>query len=241
MTITIMRSNPHKTVADVMSSPVITIRDTDTYKHIVEVLQSSRISAVPVVAADDTVFGVVSESDLMLKEEGEVPSQGLHPVRHHRQQAKAEHVYAGELMTSPAIGVNEQTSIAEAARTMQKHGIRHLVVVDDDGRLRGILSRGDLLKVFLREDHEIQEQIVGDVIKREMMIDTAGVAVKVLDGRVSISGELERLSDIERLVRLVGDVDGVVDVQKSLTFRVDDMVIGPHVGPVGQLAGLRGR
>lgn len=239
MTITITRGNLHKTVADVMSSPVVTVRDTDTYKHIVEVLQSSRISAVPVVAADDTVLGVVSEADLMLKQEGEVPAQGLHPVRHHRQQAKAERVYAGELMTSPVIQVVEQASIAEAARKMQKHGVKRLVVVDGDGRLRGIISRGDLLKVFLRADHEIQDQIVDDVIQHEMMIDTAGV--KVLDGRVSISGELERLSDIERLVRLVRDVDGVVEVQESLTFRVDDAVIGPYVGAVGPVAGIRGR
>jgi CBS domain-containing protein len=239
MTITITRGNLHKTVADVMSSPVVTVRDTDTYKHIVEVLQSSRISAVPVVAADDTVLGVVSEADLMLKQEGEVPAQGLHPVRHHRQQAKAERVYAGELMTSPVIQVDEQASIAEAARKMQKHGVKRLVVVDGNGRLRGIISRGDLLKVFLRADHEIQDQIVDDVIQHEIMIDTAGV--KVLDGRVSISGELERLSDIERLVRLVRDVDGVVDVQESLTFRVDDAVIGPYVGAAGPVAGIRGR
>ena len=228
-----------RTVQEIMSTPVATVQDTDTYKHIVEMLQSRGISAIPVVSAGGELLGIVSEADLMLKEEGEVPAEILHPIRHHRRQAKAEKVFAGELMTSPAITVALDTPVAQAARTMQKAGVKRLVVVDGEGRPSGIVSQGDVLKIFLRKDAEIREEVIEGVIKQDMMIDTFGIEVRVDDGVVTLAGEVERASDIGRLERLVFAIDGVVDVRSSLGFRWDDTVVNTMAGPFGPYVGPR--
>jgi len=228
-----------RTVQEIMSAPVATVRDTDTYKHIVEVLQSRGISAVPVVGDGGELLGIVSEADLMLKEEGEVPTDVLHPVRHHRLQAKVDKVFAGELMTSPPITVRLDTPVAQAARIMQKARVRRLVVVDASWQPIGIVSRGDILKIFVRKDAAIRTEVIDGVIKRDMMIDTLGIDVRVDDGVVTLTGEVERASDTSRLERLVFAVDGVVGVRASLGYRWDDTVVDAMTGPVGPYAGLR--
>lgn len=228
-----------RTVQEIMSTPVATVQDTDTYKHIVEVLLSREISAVPVVSAGGELLGIVSEADMMLKAEGEVPGEILHPIKHHRRQAKVEKVFAGELMTRRTITVTTDTLVAQAARTMQKAGVKRLVVVDGKGRPCGIVSRGDVLKIFLRKDAEIRDEVIEGVVKQDMMIDTVGIEVRVYDGLVTLTGEVERASDIGRLERLVFAVDGVVDVRSSLDFRRDDTVVDPVAGPFGPYAGGR--
>ncbi len=224
-------------VRDIMSSPVVTVEDTDGYKLVVAVLRAKRISATPVVSQAGELLGLVSEADLMLKEEGEVPGSLLHPLQHRRQQSKAGSVYAGELMSSPVQTIKPDATVAEAARTMQKAGVKRLVVVED-GRLCGIVSRGDILKIFLRDDADIADETVEGVIRQDMMIDAGAVKVVVRDGIVTISGQLEFKSDINRLHRLVCAVDGVVAVNAGLGFRVDDTVADMST-PMGPMAGFR--
>lgn len=235
----IVITDQRKTVADMMSTPVVTVRDTDSFKHVIEVLQEARISGVPVVAADGTLLGIVSESDLMLKQEGEIPGQVTHPVRHHRQQVKAQKIFAGDLMTSPVVSVTPETALTAAARRMEKEAVKRLVVVDAAGALVGIITRGDVLKVFLRTDAEIREEVIGYVIQKEMMIDTAGLEVTVKDGVVTLTGEVDRRSDIERLVLLTYEVDGVVSVTETLSYRMDDMAMDRYIGAYGRVGGLR--
>jgi CBS domain-containing protein len=222
-----------RTVQEIMSTPVATVQDTDTFKHIVEMLESHGISAVPVVSAGGALLGIVSEADLMLKEEGEVPAEILHPIQHHRRQAKVDVVFAGELMTSPAITVTPDIPVAQAARTMQKAGVKRLVVVDGKGRPIGIVSRADVLKIFLRKDAEIRDEVIEGVIKRDMMIDRPEIEVRVDDGVVTLTGEVERASEIGHLERLVFAVDGVVDVRLSLPFRWNDIAVASMAGPLG--------
>src|SRR5690606_11226338 len=103
-------------------------------------------------------LGVVSEADLLHKEERRerYDREGRRPPRHPRDEAdKARGQTAEELMTAPAITVGESSSVVDAARLMHEKGVKRLPVVDTEGRLRGIVSRRDLLKVFLRSDHDI--------------------------------------------------------------------------------------
>ena len=128
-------------------------------------------------------------------------------------------------MTSPAVTVGPDATVAEAARLLHRHGIKRLPVVDPAGPLLGIVSRADLLKVFLRSDAEIAQEVRQEVLLRAMWVDPDTVTVKVRDGVVTLIGELERRSLIPIAVSLVHGIDGVVDVVDRLTFEIDDSPI----------------
>ena len=139
-------------VKDVMTSRVVTVRATATYRNIVIAMREAGVSAVPVVGPDGRVTGVVSEADLLLKEVGPVPFTG--PGRselatgRRGERAKAAAMTAAELMTTPAITIGSDASVAEAATLMYERRVKRLPVVDDSGRLIGIISRVDVLSVF---------------------------------------------------------------------------------------------
>jgi hypothetical protein len=98
-------------------------------------------------------------------------------------------------------------------------------VVDPAGPLLGIVSRADLLKVFLRADADIAAEVRQQVLTRAMWIDPAAVVVEVRDGVVTLTGQLERRSLIPIVVSLVRGLDGVVDVVDRLSFEFDDSQI----------------
>jgi CBS-domain-containing membrane protein len=143
---------------------------------------------------------------------------------------KAAGLTAAELMTSPAVMVSPDVTLAEAARLATRAGVRRLPVVDGQGRLVGIVSRVDLLKVFLRPDHEIHREIVEELIGSYTWPDPRAVTVEVTKGAVALYGRLPRRSQIDTLVRLVQSVDGVVRVDAQLRYEVDDMT--PLPAPV---------
>ena len=128
-------------------------------------------------------------------------------------------------MTSPAITVGPHASLAEAARLLHRHRIKRLPVVDPAGPLLGIVSRADLLKVFLRSDADIATEVRQEVLARALWVDPDTVAVDVRDGVVTLSGQLERSSLLPIVVSLTRGLDGVVDVVDRLGFEVDDTPI----------------
>jgi osmotically-inducible protein OsmY len=117
-----------------------------------------------------------------------------------------------DVMTPEVVTVGEQATFKEIAATMA-------------GPLLGIVSRADLLKVFLRSDAEIAQEVRQEVLVRDMWVDPDTVTVTVRDGIVALSGQLERRSLIPITVSLVHGLDGVVDVVDRLTFEVDDSPI----------------
>jgi CBS domain-containing protein len=187
-----------------------------------------RVSAVPVIDQEGRVLGIVSEADLLLKEEFPEGSASRRLFQGRRQRidrAKAAGDTAAELMTAPAVTVGPDASIAEAARLLHRHGIKRLPVVDPAGPLLGIVSRADLLKVFLRPDADIAAEVRQHVLMLGMWMDPDTVMVDVRDGVVTLTGPLERRSLIPITVSLVRGLDGVVDVVDQLTFEVDDIPI----------------
>jgi CBS domain-containing protein len=127
-------------------------------------------------------------------------------------------------MSSPAITVRPEQLVPEAARMMERHHIERLPVVDEEDRLIGIVTRHDLLRVFLRTDDEIREAVIEEVLSgsADPRSDTA-VVVSVQDGMVTLEGRLEHRSDLPVVVGETWQVEGVVGVVNSLTFRVDDL------------------
>ncbi len=201
------------------------------FKILVRLIEENRISAIPVVDERGMPVGVVSESDLLLKERrGELDSEGspLHLWRRRQEKAKADGTLAADLMTAPAITVGLQASITEAARIMQERKVRRLVVVDARGRIAGIVSRSDLLQVFLRTDEDLRDELVNRILPAVLPADAGSVEVDVESNVITLSGEVDRRSDADIVARLACEVDGVVDVINRLTFRWDDTTQRVH-------------
>ncbi|MDI2125442.1 CBS domain-containing protein [Yinghuangia seranimata] len=217
----------HQTVRAVMTADVVSVGPDTEFKDIVRTIQERRVSGVPVVDAQGRVLGVVTEADLLRKEATEGgtadgPRTHIHYTAHRAAQAKARGQRAADLMTAPAVTVRADQTVVEAARLMERRGVRRLPVVDAEGFLDGIVSRADLLRVFLRPDADIRAEIADQVLTRALWINPATVAVTVEDGRVHLSGVLEQKSLIPLVVRLCRAVDGVVGVTHTLRFDYDD-------------------
>lgn len=208
-----------------MSTNVVRVQRGTFLKEIARLLTEHRISAVPVVDDDDRPVGVVSEADLLRKQLGLTAL--LPAVRqdsdHH---SKTEATTAEGLMTSPAVVARPDWTIVEAGWLMQARSVKRLPVVDDAGRLAGVISRSDLLQVFLRRDRAIQEEVLEGVLTRTLGLSPSAITVDVSDGHVMLSGVVERRSVIPAAVRLCRGVDGVVEVSERLQYDVDDSTGG---------------
>ena len=199
-------------VRDVMTTSVVTTDRLTPYKDIVRLLTEHRISGVPVLSMGRHVVGVVTEADLLTEEDKDARARMARPGRLWRRTPKQWALTAGELMTSPAITINPDATIPGAARTMNAHHIRRLPVVDEDGRLLGLVSRRDLLSVFLRPDADIATE-VRQIFDEVLHADPAAATVTAKNGVIVITGPLGAERDLVAVaIRLAWGVDGVVDV-----------------------------
>ncbi|MFE0918537.1 CBS domain-containing protein [Streptomyces nigra] len=208
-----MPESPY-TVSDVMTHTVVAVGSEAPFKEIVELLDQWKVSALPVLAGEGLVVGVVSEADLLPKEE---VRDGGRAVNDLRTRLKASALTAGEVMSTPAVTVHADASLAEAARVMARRHVKRLPVVDGVGMLQGVVSRSDLLKVFLRSDVEIRAEIRDHVLTHLPVTD--GLEVSVTDGVVTLSGSMPERGLVPVVARAVTAVEGVVDVQLDLTHR----------------------
>jgi CBS domain-containing protein len=207
------------TVADVMTKDVVTVAEDTPFKAVAAVLAEHHISAVPVRGVDRGVAGVVSETDLLRKEEFRRTTQ--RPWRRRKARAKADALTARQLMTSPAVSVEGGCTLDEAARLMAARGITRLVVVDGD-QITGIVTRSDLLRAFLAPDEEILARVRRDVVNRQLWDDPFAVQVSVSDGVVLLTGQVDKRSTVTFAEELIAGVDGVIGVRNELTWRFDD-------------------
>jgi CBS domain-containing protein len=219
----------HSLVKDLMTTHVVTVGPETPFKEIVARLAEHRVSAVPVVDDSRRVLGVVSEADLLLKEEFPEPEQDL-PLwwtrRARLDRAKAAASVARDLMTVAVVAVSPEAAVAEAARRMHTAKVKRLPVVDHSGRLVGIISRSDLLKVFDRSDQDIRREIIEEVIVGEFVMAPSRFFLHVTDGVVVLQGRVERRNLLPYLVRAVQGVEGVVRVENRLTYDIDDRDAG---------------
>ena len=214
--------HPAAAVADLMTRDVVTVAPETPFKEVVQTLENHHISAVPVVT-DGRIVGIVSEADLLPKEERLVRRFGplLEGPRHRKSRVKGAGTLAAEVMTSPVVTVAPQTALCVAARLMDRHSVKRLPVIEE-GRLVGIISRADLLTVFLVDDEAARRHIVDDLVVGFLLLEPDAVDVGVTEGVVTLRGRLERRSDVELLARLVGTLDSVVSVHNELTYDLDD-------------------
>ncbi|HVB41706.1 MAG TPA: CBS domain-containing protein [Streptosporangiaceae bacterium] len=207
-------------VGDVMTYNVVAVRQDAEFKEIVMVMHRRRVSAFPVLDSGDRVIGMVSQADLLPREAYPArPSSARHEQRR-RVPAKADALTAAELMTSPAVTITAQASVTDAARMMHTHKVKRLPVVDEDGRLTGIVTRADLLRVYDRPDEAIRTEITERVIAGDFVLDPREFKLTVSGGVVSVSGRVERQEVALSLLESIWDVAGVVDVRDRLTYPV---------------------
>ena len=214
----------HYRVRDVMTADPMKVTPATPLKNVADILVRGRIGAVPVLTPQGRVAGVVAEGDLLRKEQLQRDPEGRHsahlPYRIRRDIATAE--TAGELMDRYPATVPADTSVAEAARLLDRHQSRFLLVTSEEGKLLGVVTARDLLRIFLRPDAAIKAEIVNDVLSRYLGASPAQAQVEVTDGVVRLTGELERKSMLPAALRAVRAVDGVIDVESHLGHAIDD-------------------
>ena len=213
-------------VREIMTTDVLTIGPEAELRDVARLFVEHGISGLPVCGAQREILGVISEGDILFKEQGRADEGQSLLARLDGSAAraadKAAAVKVGDAMTAPAITVPPYCSVAEAARIMSEHGINRLPVVKGD-EVVGIVTRTDLVRAFVRSDEEIRREIREDVLRDTLWLEgPAAVDVDVDRGVVRLNGHMETSSDASLLVRLVGRVPGVVSVLADLSWKTDD-------------------
>jgi len=137
----------NRLVSEVMTGDVLVARPETSFRELVRLIEDHDVGALPVVDELGRVLGVVAETDLLIKEE--LSEGNVRTPLQRRGRARLDGTTAGEIMSSPAVTINQSQTLSQAARVLRRRHVGRLPVVDDDGRLIGIVTRRDLLTVFL--------------------------------------------------------------------------------------------
>jgi CBS domain-containing protein len=206
------------TVGDVMTTKVVALREHADYKSIVVALRRHRVSACPVLDDSDRVIGVVSGADLLYKQaDPDLPAGLVRLNWRLTEESKATAVTARQLMTAPPVVVRPEASVGEAARLMHDAQVKRLPVVDEDGRLVGIVTRSDVLSIFERPDADIWDE-VAKVVADEFGLDPDRIDVTVTSGVVTLTGSVDRRDTALNLLARVRHGEGVVGVRNRLSY-----------------------
>jgi CBS domain-containing protein len=209
-------------VKDVMTTQVVAVRHDTPFTAIASALRQFRVGAFPVLDDDGRVIGVVSESDLLTKQalgggEDEMPGRITGLLRQHDVE-KARATTAETLMSSPPIISRPDDTVEHAARLMYLRRVKHLPVVDEAGKLTGIVSRTDLLAVYDRTDFEIGEDIRRDIFSTETPADPGTFDVSVTSGIATLTGRPRTCAQGHDIVKRARHVQGVVAVRDRFDY-----------------------
>lgn len=222
-------------IRDLMTTDVITIGPEASLKEAARRMLQAGISGLPVTDGEGMLVGIVTEADFLATEsERGNKSRTSRLLRLFTGEAEpfAKERTVGDVMTRGLITVGPDADHSEAARIMEKTGVKRLPVVDGS-RLRGLISRADILRAFARSDLEIIDEIEEKVIRQTLWIDPEKVAVGSEDGNVTLSGRLAARSEAQLLVELAKRVDGVASVTDNLSWDADDTRQSRLTPPIG--------
>ncbi|WP_406499891.1 CBS domain-containing protein [Streptomyces sp. NBC_00846] len=201
-------------VRDVMDAPAASVHGDMPFLDIARSLTREHVGSLPVVDADDRVMGVVSESDLLAK--AAVEASGYEPgpigrLRERRLHDKARAETAETLMTTPAVTVFPDSTVAEATWLVSLSRLKRLPVTDHEGRLIGVVHRNALLNALIRDDAGIREEIESRILAEDFPAARNTVEVTVRNGVVDVSGRMAE-ADVPRLLAEIKDIDDVNEV-----------------------------
>jgi CBS domain-containing protein len=210
-------------IEDVMTREPKSVTEDTPLKDVARILADNGISGLPVTDAEGRVVGVVSEADIIGKEAGADRERSLlGRLLRGGESPKLDARTAGEAMTSPAITIAADREVAEAARAMTERLVNRLPVVDDEGKLVGIVTRADLVRAFLRPDSEIERELREEVVAHKLWIDPRHLQITVENGEVSLRGKVDTKADAELLEYFATRVPGVVAVHSTLRWEIDE-------------------
>jgi CBS-domain-containing membrane protein len=213
-------------VRDVMSAPVITVREDAPLKQVITTLLDHSITAAPVVDAEGELVGIVTEADLLSRPAyGPGRSRPLQLVAQYfmgidpQWPRKAEGLTAKDVMTHAVVTVSPRADVHDAARRMLEQGIKSIVVVDDSRKIVGIVARRDVLSSFAPPDEQVVvavDRVLHDI---RWVPESIDVEAKVAAGIVTLDGSVLHPSDRKVVDAAVRAVPGVVDVVDRLGAR----------------------
>jgi CBS domain-containing protein len=214
----------HRIVDDLMTRDVVTVQEDTPFKEIAEILTEQKISSVPVLDDSGRLVGLVSEADLVRKEAAQADPEGRGPLPRSASEFEpgVAAATARDVMTTPVFTARSGWTVVQTARAMTQGGVKRLPVVDATDHVVGMVSRRDLLSVFLRSDRAIREEIEYDVLRETLALDPGTVQAHVVDGVVTLEGTVPRRSLVPVVERLCRGVDGVVGLESRLAFATDD-------------------
>jgi CBS domain-containing protein len=212
-------------VRDVMTKDVLTTSPEATLKEVAALLAEHGISGLPVVDEQRRVLGVVSEADILLRERTAEGERGGLIGRLLGQGDELERKLAartaGEAMTSPAVVIDADRVLGEAAARMLDEGVNRLPVLEG-GKLVGNVTRADLVRAFVRTDEEIADEIREDVLRRTLWISPDDLELRVERGEVIVEGRLDTKTEAELVEAFAARVPGVLSVRSLLSWKEDD-------------------
>ena len=156
-------------IEDAMKKDVIKFNELDKIVDVAQSLRDNKISGGPVVDENNKVVGIISEGDIMRLIEIHSPKINLIlpapldlielPLRMKYEldevaedMQKAGSTVIDQIMTKKIIKISPDDSIPKAAKLMDSHKIKRLPVVDSEGKLVGIITRGDIIGSMVRGD-----------------------------------------------------------------------------------------
>jgi len=195
-------------VRDLMTTDVVAVAPTTTVRDAANMMFRYRVSGLPVVDAEDHVLGIITEGDFL-------------GVEIARAEAGTAPELVRDAMSQSVLSIPADLEVLEAARYMQSNDVKRLVVVED-AKMVGVISRFDIVAAFTRPDDVIEDEIREDLIRRVLFVDPSTVDVTVANGIVRLVGSIGTRTEARLLEELARRLDGVQDVQNDLTWRLDD-------------------
>jgi CBS domain-containing protein len=209
-------------VEKIMTRDVLTVAPETSLREVALLLSTNHVSGVPVCAPDGSVLGIVSEADIVRREEGFSPNPGrvsswlLRKIDGELDKIAAR--TAGEAMTAPALTARPGQQVSDVARLMTLQKINRLPVVSY-GRLVGIVSRADLVRAFHRTDEELEREIRDEVLWDIFLLPPEAFRLTVDGGIVTIRGTVRTAADAGSITRCLRGVPGVLEVKSDLVAR----------------------
>jgi CBS domain-containing protein len=199
-------------VLDLMTTEVVKVSPDTGIKEAAQLMFRHRVSGLPVVDDAGRVAGIITEADFLRMEVARGEAEDPKPIEK-----------VSQVMSSGVVTIAPEEGLAEAAKIMVVQDVKRLPVVDDEGRMQGIISRLDIVAVFTRPDEIIEDEIREDLIRRVLFVDPDAIDVTVKGGVVTFKGEIGTRNEARLLEELARRLDGVMRVQNDLTWRLDDI------------------
>ena len=201
----------------IMTAPVITITPEMAVRDAVQILVERHISGLPVVNAAGELVGIVTEADLLYKEATPKPAEpllrwfgrSLWLERLVGAYRKVEGRTVGDVMTHNVITATEDTPVHVLASRMVRFGVNRLPIVRDR-TVVGIVTRADVLKVFLRSDELLERE--ARKILAEFLLFGEEVGVSAARGVYALRGVVGSPGRRQALLTRLWSVDGVVAI-----------------------------